>query len=104
MLIKLECSCLTGECCTTQGIDPRLPLQYSPNPRLAKILDVLFICHADHELNCSTAAMRHLTSSGNASPRHIATWSLGSQHHIWHKLLCCVPGSVAQSCVIALSM
>jgi len=37
---------------------------YSPNPRLAKILDVLFICHADHELNCSTAAMRHLTSSG----------------------------------------
>merc|ERR1712159_771700 len=37
---------------------------YMPNPRLAKILDVLFILHADHELNCSTAAMRHLTSSG----------------------------------------
>jgi citrate synthase len=37
---------------------------YTPNPRLAKILDVLFILHADHELNCSTAAMRHLTSSG----------------------------------------
>lgn len=37
---------------------------YTPNPRLAKILDVLFMLHADHELNCSTAAMRHLTSSG----------------------------------------
>ena len=31
---------------------------------LAKALDVLFILHADHELNCSTAAMRHLSSSG----------------------------------------
>lgn len=37
---------------------------YTPNPRLAKALDILFILHADHELNCSTAAMRHLTSSG----------------------------------------
>jgi len=37
---------------------------YYPNKRLAKALDVLFIIHADHELNCSTSAMRHLTSSG----------------------------------------
>merc|ERR1719326_935413 len=37
---------------------------YYPNKRLAKALDVLFILHADHELNCSTSAMRHLTSSG----------------------------------------
>lgn len=37
---------------------------YFPNKRLAKALDVLFIIHADHELNCSTSAMRHLTSSG----------------------------------------
>mmetsp|Transcript_4457 Transcript_4457/g.5117 ORF Transcript_4457/g.5117 Transcript_4457/m.5117 type:complete len:344 (+) Transcript_4457:34-1065(+) len=37
---------------------------YKPHPVLAKALDVLFILHADHELNCSTAAMRHLTSSG----------------------------------------
>jgi len=37
---------------------------YFPNKRLAKALDVLFILHADHELNCSTSAMRHLTSSG----------------------------------------
>ena len=37
---------------------------YRPHPRLAKVLDVLFIIHADHELNCSTAAVRHLGSSG----------------------------------------
>ena len=37
---------------------------YKPHPRLAKALDVLFILHAEHEMNCSTAAMRHLASSG----------------------------------------
>eukprot|EP00475_Leptophrys_vorax_P023660 TRINITY_DN3241_c0_g1_i4.p1 TRINITY_DN3241_c0_g1~~TRINITY_DN3241_c0_g1_i4.p1 ORF type:complete len:413 (-),score=124.22 TRINITY_DN3241_c0_g1_i4:74-1312(-) len=37
---------------------------YKPHPRLARALDILFILHADHELNCSTAAMRHLASSG----------------------------------------
>lgn len=26
-------------------------------------LETLFILHADHELNCSTAAVRHMTSS-----------------------------------------
>ena len=31
---------------------------------LADAMDTLFVLHADHELNCSTAAMRHLTSSG----------------------------------------
>ncbi|TPX34870.1 hypothetical protein SmJEL517_g02651 [Synchytrium microbalum] len=36
---------------------------YKPNPRLARALDVLFILHADHEMNCSTAAMRHIGSS-----------------------------------------
>ncbi|EGF77185.1 hypothetical protein BATDEDRAFT_91903 [Batrachochytrium dendrobatidis JAM81] len=36
---------------------------YRSNPKLAKALDVLFILHADHELNCSTAAMRHIGSS-----------------------------------------
>ncbi|MES1906893.1 MAG: hypothetical protein MHM6MM_000120 [Cercozoa sp. M6MM] len=39
-------------------------VNYRPHPVLAKALDVLFILHADHELNCSTAAMRHATSSG----------------------------------------
>ena len=37
---------------------------YQPHPKLAKALDILFILHADHELNASTAAMRHLTSTG----------------------------------------
>merc|ERR1719456_2204950 len=36
---------------------------YKPNPVLVKALDVLFILHAEHELNCSTSAMRHLASS-----------------------------------------
>jgi citrate synthase len=36
---------------------------YRPHPVLVKALDVLFLLHADHELNCSTAEMRHLASS-----------------------------------------
>lgn len=31
---------------------------YRPHPKLSRALDILFILHADHELNCSTAAMR----------------------------------------------
>lgn len=30
---------------------------YQPHPVFVKALDVLFLLHADHELNCSTAAM-----------------------------------------------
>lgn len=37
---------------------------YRPNPRLARALDIMFILHAEHELNCSTSAARHLASSG----------------------------------------
>eukprot|EP00761_Pharyngomonas_kirbyi_P012051 gb/GECH01012078.1/.p1 GENE.gb/GECH01012078.1/~~gb/GECH01012078.1/.p1 ORF type:complete len:488 (+),score=120.62 gb/GECH01012078.1/:1-1464(+) len=36
---------------------------YKPHPKLARALDILFIIHADHELNCSTAGMRHLSST-----------------------------------------
>ena len=36
---------------------------YIPDMRLAKALDVLFILHADHEMNCSTATMTHVGSS-----------------------------------------
>lgn len=36
---------------------------YRPHPKLARALDILFILHADHEMNCSTAAMRHISSS-----------------------------------------
>lgn len=37
---------------------------YVPNPRLVRALDILFLLHAEHELNCSTSAARHLASSG----------------------------------------
>jgi citrate synthase len=38
--------------------------KYKPHPKLVRALDILFILHAEHELNCSTAAIRHLESSG----------------------------------------
>eukprot|EP00919_Chromeraceae_sp_WS-2016_P075985 GHVR01179667.1.p1 GENE.GHVR01179667.1~~GHVR01179667.1.p1 ORF type:complete len:456 (-),score=42.63 GHVR01179667.1:271-1638(-) len=34
------------------------------NLKLVKALEILFILHQEHELNCSTAALRHLASSG----------------------------------------
>ena len=36
---------------------------YEPDPALARALEVLFILPADHELNCSTTAMRVVGSS-----------------------------------------
>jgi citrate synthase len=38
-------------------------LKYTPNPVLERALEVLFILHADHEQNCSTAVMRSIGSS-----------------------------------------
>ena len=38
-------------------------LQYEPDERLARALDVLWILHADHEQNCSTNAVRGVGSS-----------------------------------------
>jgi citrate synthase len=37
---------------------------YRVHPTLVRALDILFILHAEHELNCSTAAVRHLSSAG----------------------------------------
>ena len=37
---------------------------YMPNQKLVRALEILFILHAEHELNCSTALVRHLASSG----------------------------------------
>ena len=37
--------------------------RYEPDPRLEKALDALFILHADHEQNCSAAAVRVVGSS-----------------------------------------
>lgn len=36
---------------------------YRPHPFLVEALDKLFIIHAEHEMNCSTAAMRHIAST-----------------------------------------
>lgn len=38
-------------------------LKYEPDPVLEKAIDVLFILHADHEQNCSTSAMRAVSSA-----------------------------------------
>ncbi len=38
--------------------------EYKPHPTLTRALDILFMLHAEHELNCSTSAVRHLASSG----------------------------------------
>jgi citrate synthase len=38
-------------------------LKYTPDPRLEKALDVLFILHADHEQNASTNAVRSVGST-----------------------------------------
>jgi citrate synthase len=37
--------------------------EYKPHPVLERALEVLFILHADHEQNCSTAVMRAIGSS-----------------------------------------
>ncbi|GIE74413.1 citrate synthase [Actinoplanes philippinensis] len=38
-------------------------VQYHVDPKVAKILDMLFILHADHEQNCSTSSVRLVGSS-----------------------------------------
>lgn len=37
--------------------------EYRPHPKIVKALETLFVLHAEHELNCSTAAIRHMASS-----------------------------------------
>lgn len=46
----------------TSGSARRGDRSYRPHPRLARALDIMFILHAEHEMNCSTAAVRHLSS------------------------------------------
>jgi citrate synthase len=38
-------------------------VNYNVDPKIAKILDMLFILHADHEQNCSTSSVRLVGSS-----------------------------------------
>lgn len=44
-------------------LDKLSEVKYHPNPVLERALEIMFILHADHELNCSTAAMRHISSA-----------------------------------------
>lgn len=44
-------------------LDSLNEIDYKPHPALVRALDVLFILHAEHELNCSTSAVRHLCSA-----------------------------------------
>jgi len=37
--------------------------EMAKNTKIVRALETLFILHAEHELNCSTAAIRHMTSS-----------------------------------------
>lgn len=60
----------------------------SPPPQV-RALDIMFILHAEHELNCSTAAARHLASSGvdvytamSGTPCHVA-----SRHGVYAAML-----------------
>ena len=45
-------------------LDAGLDNRHRPHPKLAKAMDVMFLLHAEHEMNCSTAACRLLASSG----------------------------------------
>lgn len=45
-------------------LDAAYSTDYRPNPKLARAMEIMFILHAEHEMNCSTAAARHLASSG----------------------------------------
>jgi citrate synthase len=49
-------------------------VQYDVDPKVAKILDMLFILHADHEQNCSTSTVRLV---GSAQANLFASVSAG---------------------------
>lgn len=46
---------------------------YCPHPKLVKAFETLFIIHAEHEVNCSTALLRHLASAGTDVYTAVAT-------------------------------
>lgn len=65
-VFALACTCkrmhgnpraVTPPACLSPSL---LPLR--PNPRLARALEIMFVLHMEHEMNCSTAAARHLAS------------------------------------------
>lgn len=44
-------------------LDSLGPDKIKPHPILVDALEKMFILHAEHEMNCSTAALRHVASS-----------------------------------------
>ena len=44
-------------------LDALADKEYKPHPVLVEAIDKLFIMHAEHEMNCSTAAMCHISST-----------------------------------------
>ena len=51
-------------------------------------MDIMFILHAEHEMNCSTAAARHLASSGVDVYTAIAGESLCVLVHVCAEVSC----------------
>jgi len=64
-------------------LDHLAEVNYKPHPKLVRALDVLFILHADHEMNCSTAAMRHIASS-SADPYTAVAGAAGALYGPLH--------------------
>src|SRR3712207_8790422 len=62
-------------------------VKYEPDPRLARALDVLWILHADHEQNCSTAAVRGVGSSQVDPRSEEHTSELQSRQYLVCRLL-----------------
>ena len=56
---------------------------YSPDPVLAKALNVLFILHADHEQNCSSTAMR-VVGSAHTDPFSAAAAAIAALYGPLH--------------------
>jgi citrate synthase len=58
-------------------------VDYRPDPRIERALDVLFILHADHEQNCSTSAVRSVGSS-QADPYSAVSAGIGALYGPLH--------------------
>jgi citrate synthase len=58
-------------------------LRYTPDPRVERALEVLFILHADHEQNCSTTAVR-VVGSSQADPYSCVAAGVGALYGPLH--------------------
>jgi citrate synthase len=57
------CCFILTQCSFLYQLDHLGEEQYTPNPVLEKALDVLFLLHADHELNASSTTVLQTASS-----------------------------------------